>query len=237
MKLGKVYFTKHIENKIYEYNNSTNPVHAEKIYEEYIHPVLNKLVENVIHKYKFYYYESTYKDLKHETVVYLHDRLCKITPEKGKAYSYLTVVARNYLIVRTNDMYNSIRNRDELCVVDEERNLVNEVYEQDAKDILHAFIKEWSHWGIENVETLFSNDRDRKIAEAVFVLFRNCDDIDTYNKKALYILIREHARVRTQYITKVVKILKNMFNIMYNEYYKSGKINYNVYLLKNEDSS
>ena len=74
---------------------------------------------------------------------------------------------------------------------------------------------------------------DQKIAEAVFVIFGNCEDIDNYNKKALYILIREHANVKTQYITKVINRLKVMFAEMCREYIKSGIIDWDHYLLLN----
>ena len=221
------------EEAIIRFNETEDKREQSKIYEFNIHPAICKLVENVIHKYKFYHYDSTYEDLKHETVIYLYERLNKFTRDKGKAFSYFTVIARNYLIVRSTENYDSVRNRDPLEIVDERRDVPNEVYVEDNKDMLADFVKEWSEWGISNVEKLFEYERDQKIAEAVFDIFKNFENVDNYNKKALYILIREHAKVKTQYITKVINHLKSLFKEMVDEYLTFGVIDWDEYLLQN----
>jgi hypothetical protein len=232
----RTYFGRDTEDAIIKYNESDDERMKSSLYEEEIHPALNKLVENVIHKYKFYHYDSTYEDLKHETVVYIHERLNKFSRGKGKAFSYFTIVARNFLIVRTTENYDSVRLRDPLLVLDDRRNLTNELIEDEQQSLLADFMREWADWGIENVERLFENEREQRISEAVFVIFRNCEDIDNYNKKALYILIREHAKVKTQYITKVINKLKVIFRSMVGEYLKNGVIDWEQYLLENEAS-
>lgn len=226
----RTYFGLDTEDAIIRYNESTDDELRGRIYENDIHPAINKLVENVIHKYKFYHYESTYDDLKHETVVYINERLDKFSRDKGKAFSYFTIVARNYLIVRTTETYDSIRNRDTLDILDERRDLVNEYYIDERQELMSDFMKEWSVWGISNVEVLFESQREQRIAEAVFTLFGNCQDVDNYNKKALYILIREHAKVKTQYITKVINRLKALFTDMSGDYLMHGIIDWDDYL-------
>ena len=223
------YFGKEVEQDIIRYNELSENSDRSKLYEFKIHPALNKLVENVIHKYKFYHYDSTYEDLKHETVLYLHERLPKYTVDKGKAFSYFTVIARNYLIVRTTENYESLVFRDPLLVVDDRRDVTGEVMSRERQDLLVEFMHQWSDWGIENVERLFIKDRDQRIAEAVFVLFKNCQNIDNYNKKALYVLIREQADVKTQYITRVVNRLRDMFIEMSEEYLRTGVIEWYYY--------
>lgn len=225
----RTYFGKDVEENIIKYNQTENEAEKDKLYEFSIHPALNKLVENVIHKYKFYYYDSTYEDLKHETVLYLHERLSKYTQKKGKAFSYFTIVARNYLIVRTTENYESQVNRDPLVIVDDRRDISSELQAEERNDLLSDFMVEWSEWGVENVERLFARDRDQRIADAIFVLFGNCENIDNYNKKALYILIREQADVKTQYITRVISKLKDIFFEMSEDYLQNGLINWNYY--------
>lgn len=231
-KSNRTYFTTDTEAAIIEYNSVLDSDERDQIYESRIHPALMKLVENVIHKYKFYYYDNTYYDLQHEVVVYLHERLDKFSEGKGKAFSYFTIVARNYLIVRNRQMYEAISNKDCPSVIDDHRDVVHEVYSDDRRDMLLEFIRLWADWGIDNIEILFASDRDRQIAEAVFVLFKNCDDIDNFNKKALYILIREYANVKTQYITRVVRELKVLFDEMSIEYIRIGIIDWDAYLLE-----
>ena len=53
------------------------------------------------------------------------------------------------------------------------------------------------------------------------------DDIENFNKKALYILIREMTDVETAHITSVVNVLKKHYKKLLNTYYKSGSIIHN----------
>ena len=53
------------------------------------------------------------------------------------------------------------------------------------------------------------------------------DDIITFFKKAIYILIREMTNVDTNHITKVVNVMKRKYKKLLNEYSKSGVIEYN----------
>ena len=61
------------------------------------------------------------------------------------------------------------------------------------------------------VDDNFRSDRDKKIAHAVLKLFDERKNIEIFNKKALYILIREMTNTKTQHITKVVNVIKKDF--------------------------
>ena len=63
----------------------------------------------------------------------------------------------------------------------------------------------------ERIEGLYRSDRDRRIAYAVLELFKSRENIENYNKKALYIMIREMTGTKTQYITKVVNEIKSEY--------------------------
>lgn len=228
--MSKIYFPVTVENAIIRYNTSTGSLDREYIYQSEIHKPLNKLVENVMHTFKFYNYDSTYADLKHETIVYLHERLYNYNPTNGKAFSYFTIVTRNYLIARSKETTFLSTSKDELEEVDNRRNIINEAVLDEQRGLLKEFVSEWSAWGIENINKLFLRDRDRRIGEAVFVLFQNCPDVENFNKKSLYILIREHAGVKTQYITRIINRLRKMFRLMFPEYNKYGTIDWDYYL-------
>ena len=46
------------------------------------------------------------------------------------------------------------------------------------------------------------------IADSVIELFRRKESLDNFNKKALYILIREMTGLKTQHITRVISVMK-----------------------------
>ena len=78
----------------------------------------------------------------------------------------------------------------------------------------------------ENIYTLFPNKNDAKVADAVLELFRKREDIDIFNKKALYIYIREIVDVKTIKITKISNSLKGIFKTSYSNYLDKGIIKF-----------
>ena len=98
-KLGKMYFNEDTEQAIIEYNKSQDEFEREIIFRERIHPALDKLAENIINRFKFPYIEGTFEDIKGQVVSFLVLNLHKFTEDKGKAFSYFSVVAKNYLIL------------------------------------------------------------------------------------------------------------------------------------------
>ena len=76
----------------------------------------------------------------------------------------------------------------------------------------------------ENLNVIFTRKKDIRVAAAIAELFRRRENIEIYNKKALYIMIREMADVKTQYITKVVNQMRKIYNYMWDEYNQKGKL-------------
>ena len=75
-----------------------------------------------------------------------------------------------------------------------------------------------------NLNTIFKKDRDLKIGYAIIDLMKQRDDIENFNKKAIYILIREMTNVETAHITSVVNVLKKHYKKLINKYHKNGTI-------------
>ena len=79
------YFTQETEDAIIQYVSSSDSEFRNKIFEEKINYAFHKLAENIIHTFKFYYTEvETLRELKHEVVTVLLDKLHLFKPEKGK---------------------------------------------------------------------------------------------------------------------------------------------------------
>ena len=73
--------------------------------------------------------------------------------------------------------------------------------------------------------TIFKKDKDRKVCDAINILFKRRENLEIFNKKALYIYIREMTSVDTPVITKVTKILKKLYKRLYIEYTDTGYVN------------
>src|SRR5210317_1698961 len=217
-KRSKRYFTKITEIAINAYNESDDNVLKNKIYNRFIHYPFDKLSENVIHTYKTYYFDVPYEDVKANVVAFLNEKIHKFNGDNGRAFSYFTVIARNYLFNENNKNYERMKARDGIEVIDSSRNIINEVYDLKQQEALKDFMDYYVRYMDYNVFMLFNKDRDRKIADSLTELFRTRDNLYSYNKKALYILIRERTGVQTQYITKVVGKMKLIYRELYLDY-------------------
>lgn len=235
-KVSKLaYFGPHIQDAIIQYNIEENPIIKERLYNLLIYPALNKLVENNIHNRKLYEYGTeNYSNTKLDCVCYLTDRLYKYAQGKGLAFSYFNRISINFLIQNKRKIDKKRFNAMKLETIDEQRNVVNEEFLKQYQEDIQDFIDKWSDWGIEHVEILFERKRDQRIAEAIFNLFKNCHRIDNYNKKALYMMIREQVETKTQYITSVTNVLKELRDEMYIEYLNSDTRKWKYFLIKED---
>ena len=105
-KKSKIYFGTPVHDAIVEYNHSDDIAFRHKIYTETIHPAFMKLAENIINTFKFSYFDYGFRDLQEEVVSNLVINMHKFDETKGsKAFSYFSVVAKNYLILNNNANY------------------------------------------------------------------------------------------------------------------------------------
>ena len=212
---SKMYFTQDTEDAIIAYNIEDNDVLRNKVFNEYIHRPLFKMTESLIHRYKFYHFNAPTQDVQYEVIAFILEKLPKYTQGKGKAFSYFSIVAKNYLIQNNYKHYNRKKAKAPVLEIDANRSVVNEVIREEilseTQDFFHQFIIHCT----DNIDTVIKYKRDIPIAYAILEIFTNCHNIETYNKKALYIMVREMVDVKTQYITRVVNILKEEYSRLY----------------------
>ena len=221
---NKMYFTPITEAAIIAYNIEPSYKLRNKVFNEHIHRALDKLSENIIHTFKFYYFDYGARELKHEVVAFMLEKLPKFQEGKGKAFSYFSIVAKNYLIQNNNKNYKAMKEKAPVLAIDTQRDVTNEEAKKDFNDQRAIFMESFIDYYDSKIPKNFKSDRDRKIAYAVIQLFRERDNIENFNKKALYIMIREMTNTRTQYITKVVNIIKKDYSETFTKY-QEAKIN------------
>ena len=222
-KKRKVYFGQEVQDAIIEYNSSSDSGERNIIYGNRIHAAFDKLAENIINTFKFTYFDYGFEDIKHETVAFMVMNIHKYDHTKGsKAFSYFSVVAKNYLILHNNNNYKKLKTHDKMDVLDRHRGNDSN-YESDFKTLTNEIIEYFDS----NMNTIFKKDRDLKIGYAIIDLMKQRDDIENFNKKAIYILIREMTDVETAHITSVVNVLKKHYKKLQNIYHKRGSIIHN----------
>ena len=220
----KQYFTYITDKAIIAYNTEPSWSKRNRVFKEFINYPFNKLVENIYHTFKFSYFDVPYEDVKAEVVAFLTEKIGKFKEGKGKAFSYFSIVAKNYLIIQNNANYAKLKARRGLEIIDDRRNIQSEMALSDRQEALKDFTNQWVEWYDSNINRVFSNKRDIIVADTILELFRIRDNIENFNKKALYILIRERTGLKTQNITKVLNVMKRDYAKMYSVYQKSGHI-------------
>ena len=219
-----VYFTQETEDYIVLYNKTSDAVLRSNIYREHIHYPFFKLTENIIHTFKFYYTEvDNIEDLQHEVITFLLSKLHLFDPSRGaKAYSYFGTIAKRYLILSNQKNYKKRVDAAPIEVLEEDDNHSYIIDDVSPNDNLSLFLNEYVDYCTKNIYKLFPKGEDAVIADAILELFRKREDIDIFNKKALYIYIREMVDVKTPKITKIANQLYDIFKINYVFYLENG---------------
>jgi len=190
----RYYFTQDTENAIIRHNKETRPHMRERIYNEHIRTAFEKLAENIIHTFKFYYFDVPSEDVK------------------------------NYLILHNNNNYKKMKNTDQEDAGDYKRDPISEANHKDLisakKEYMDLFVDYWTN----NLTTVFKRKQDIDVANAVIYLIEKRENIENFNKKALYIMIREMTNSNTQHITRVVNVMKKHHYNLQKNYLTTGSI-------------
>lgn len=223
-KKSKQYFTLDTEEAIVAYNKSTSQRERNNLYKTRIQYPFEKLAENILNTFKFSYFDVSKEDVQMEVISNLIEKIHMFQEGKGKAFSYFSIVAKNYLILKNNGNYKRFKKTSLLSEMPESWNPENDFKQTQFGEELNEF-KELmlKYWDI-NLTRVFTKKRDIQIADAVLELFRRSANIENFNKKHLYLLIREMTDCKTHYITKVVNEMKKHQTKMLNDYFDKGMI-------------
>jgi hypothetical protein len=227
-KKGVQYFTQDTENAIVLYNSTPDSEERSRIYRERIHYGFFKLTENIIHTFKFYYTEvDNIEDLQHEVITFLLSKIHLYDQTKGaKAYSYFGTIAKRYLILSNQKNYKKRVDTTSIDILEEDENHSYHIDSDNVNERLSRYIDEYTEYCTQNIFELFPKEYDAQIADAILELFRKREHLDVFNKKALYIYIREQVDVKTPKITKIANQLYDIFKENYVFYIEHGYTNF-----------
>jgi len=223
-KKSKMYFGTPAQEAIIEYNNSTDSEERSKIYETRIKFPFEKLAENVMNTFKFSYFDVPKKDVQTEVVSVMVEKMHMFQEGKGRAFSYFTIIAKNHMILKNNGNYKRWKQNSLLSAMPETWNPQNDFYATEENDEFKEFKQIMLKYWDANLNVVFTRKRDLQIADAILELFRRSEHIENFNKKHLYLLIREMTDCKTHYITKVVNVMKKHQKKLLNDYLEYGEL-------------
>ena len=204
----RYYFTQVTEDAIIRYNKEERAYMKQRIYNDHIRRAFDKLCENIIHTFKFYYFDVPSEQVKQEVISFLVLNMHKFKEGKGKAFSYFSIVAKNYLILHNNKNYAHYKSHDDLDVLDWNKKNKEEMETTEENESVREYVNQFIEYWENNITNVFSRKKDILVADSVLEIFRRSEHIENFNKKALYIMIREMSGSKTQHITRIVNTMK-----------------------------
>jgi len=218
------YFTQVHEDAIVKYANSNDRELKAKLYIEYIQPAFDQMVDKIIYTYRFTSLPNI-DYLKDDCKVWLTTILNKYDPNKGsKAFSYFSVVTKNWFIHKVKKTQK--RNKTEVFLEDMINQLEEDIiskeptYEQKRSELefWESLNNEIDTW-----DSFMLKENERKVLMAVRILLDSADTIEIFNKKAIYLYLREITGLNTKQVVNNLNKLRKKYRV-FKDKWESGAI-------------
>ena len=197
------------EEAIVEFNTNEDIEDKHKVFVAIIEPAFRKLVENIYYTYNFNKILWDREQIEHEVMTHLYEKLNKFDISKNKkSFSYFGTITKNWMIQRCNADKNKrfIDDDNQDIIV---QNISINAYEENEvnqhnQDFISGIIEDFDDW--ESKENY--NKEDFAVLEIVNDILKNYHRFNIYNKKQLYVYIREATDLPSRKITKSLKKIK-----------------------------
>ena len=223
-RVKRYYFTKVHEDAIIQYCISNSREERTQLYIEFIQPAFNEMVDKIVFTYKFSSLPNI-DILRDECKIWLTTILDKFDSTKGsKAFSYFSVITKNWFIHKVKK--NTQQSKREIQFEDLSKNQhhsrtvsVNKYAEdRELREFWYHLITEINNWGEENLKV-----NERKVLEAIKILLENSDDIEIFNKKAVYLYLRELTGLNTKQVVNNLNKIRSRYG-KFKKNWNDGKI-------------
>ena len=197
------------EEAIVEFNTNEDIEDKHKVFVAIIEPAFRKLVENIYYTYNFNKILWDREQIEHEVMTHLYEKLNKFDISKNKkSFSYFGTITKNWMIQRCNADKNKrfIDDDNQDIIV---QNISINAYEENEvnqhnQDFISGIIEEFDDWDSKDNY----NKEDFAVLEIINDILKNYHRFNIYNKKQLYVYIREATDLPSRKITKSLKKIK-----------------------------
>lgn len=219
-----MYFTQVHEDAIVNYCSIECFKTKEKLYRDLIQPVFSQMVDKIVFTYRFTSLPDI-DDLRDECKVYLTTILGKFDPAKGsKAFSYFSVVTKNWFIHKVKKHKKKLEREVPLSIaeMDPDMHFVDKgetFQDKKIRQEMMANLKvEMASWKVD-----FQKEKEKKVYDAVMMLFDSAEDIEIFNKKAIYLYLRELTGMSTKQIVSQLNKMRKRYRD-FREEWDNGEI-------------
>ena len=197
------------EYAVVEFNTNADMDEKHKVFVDVIEPAFRKLVENIYYTYNFNKILWDREQIEHEVMTHLYEKLSKFDISKNKkSFSYFGTITKNWMIQRCNADKNKrfIDDDNQDIII---QNISIHAYEEDQvgrhnEEFINEIIDDFDDW---DAKDNYTRD-DFAVLEIINDILKNYHKFNIYNKKQLYVYIREATDLPSRKITKSLKKIK-----------------------------
>ena len=217
------YFNQDVETAIQNYNLCTDEREKNRIF-TIIYPALAKIAEVWRNKIKPTYVELPPDELEMDCLTFMLERLSMINEGKGKAFSYLTVTARNYYIQENMKAYKKKLRGYSFDTMPEHFDVPDipsdRVEQMEWNGKLFDSFMEYVN---ENFETMFPHTKQKKFAIPFFEKIKSFQFADEINRRAMLNELADNLNMERGIVTKHVNRIASFFSTFKKYFEKNGK--------------
>jgi len=207
------------ESAIIEFNTSDETNSKHRVYNDIILPAFSKLIENIYYTYNFNKILFDYQQTRHEAMAHLYEKLGKFDPTSGaKSFSYFGTIVKNWMIQQSNAAKKQVfvdNENVDTVVFDKSMEFYEDVEKtKDDYAFIEGLIGRFDDLMIQ--ESL--NRDDIAVLEIINDIMKNYHKFNIYNKKQLYIYVREATDLPSRKITNSIKKIKKTYMVLKDEY-------------------
>ena len=197
------------EYAVVEFNTNADMDEKHKVFVDVIEPAFRKLVENIYYTYNFNKILWDREQIEHEVMTHLYEKLSKFDVTKNKkSFYYFGTITKNWMIQRCNADKNKrfIDDDNQDIII---QNISIHAYEEDQvgrhnEEFINEIIDDFDDW---DAKDNYTRD-DFAVLEIINDILKNYHKFNIYNKKQLYVYIREATDLPSRKITKSLKKIK-----------------------------
>ena len=223
-KGSKNYFTKDQEQAILDYCKTDCQRERTELYANWIGPAFDELVDKIVFTYKF----TTLPNidyLRDECKIWLITILDKYDVTRGsKAFSYFSVITKNWFIQKVKKQSRQNKTEIEISQLPKELELehistTNQYTNlREHAEFFTLLLGEINSWEVEKMKP-----NEKKVVDAIKILFDSHDDIEIFNKKAIYLYLREITGLNTKQIVNSLKKFRKKYSF-FKQDWESGDL-------------
>lgn len=206
------YFTKAHEQAIVDYVQTNDKRIRTQLYIDYIEPAFNEMVDKIVFTYKFTTLPNI-ESLRQECKIWLITILDKFDANYGpKAFSYFSVITKNWFIHKVKKTSEQSRREidlQEIVKSNHHEALIIETKYFEERENKEFWIHLWEE--IDSWTALDLKPNEIKVIEAIKILLSEPDVIEIFNKKAIYLYLREITGLNTKQIVNNLNRIRTRY--------------------------